>query len=37
LQHVAGFVTENAHALRHRSAFDVDDHLALEPHQAGMR
>jgi hypothetical protein len=36
LQHVPGFVPENAHALGHGAALDVDDHLALEPHQAGM-
>jgi hypothetical protein len=34
---VPGLVTENPHALRHGSAFDVDDHLALEARQSGMR
>ena len=37
LHHVPGLVPEDAHAFRARAAFDVDDHLALEPHQARMR
>ena len=36
LQHVSGLMTQDAHALRHGSAFDIDDLLALEPDQAWM-
>ena len=32
LHHMAGFVPQNAHALRPGAALDVDDHLALELH-----
>src|SRR4029434_7404134 len=37
LDHVAGLVPEDLHALLARASFDVEDHLALEPHQARMR
>jgi hypothetical protein len=37
LNHVPGLVTENPHALRHSSAFHIDDHLSLKPRQTGMR
>ena len=37
LHHVAGLVAQDAHALAPGAAFDVDDHLALEPHQPRMR
>src|ERR1051325_6932185 len=37
LHPVAGLLAKNAHPLRVRAAFDVDDHLALEPHQPRMR
>src|SRR5438132_13246664 len=33
---MAGLVAENAHAVGRRAAFDVDHHLALEPHQPRM-
>src|SRR5262249_37338003 len=36
LQHVSGFVPENAHALRHGPALHVDDLLSLQPPQARM-
>src|SRR5688572_32194840 len=34
LDHVPGLVAQDAHAFRHRATLDVDDHLALEAHQA---
>ena len=36
LDDVAGLVAQDAHAFGARAAFDVEDLLALEPHQARM-
>src|SRR5215470_15001051 len=36
LQHMAGFMTKNAHAFRPSTALHIDDHFPLELHQAGV-
>jgi hypothetical protein len=36
LDHMARLVAQDAHAVRDGSALDIDDHLALQPHQARM-
>src|SRR5262249_53108466 len=36
LQHMAGFMTKNAHAFSPSTALHVDDHFPLELHQAGV-
>ena len=36
LHDVAGLVAQDAHAFRPGAALDLEDHLALQPHQARM-
>ncbi len=37
LQRMSGLMAQDPHAFRDRAPLHVDEHLALEPHQAGVR